>query len=478
MNTYTTTDSFELNNSRNQMDLLFSKAKDTILDSGNATIYTHTDCDGITSGGVLSLLLDRLGIDHEVNFVDINEVEDLTTDTDLTIFADLGAGQDLSNIIDDSSNSVIILDHHPPTRTLGCDTRANLIEINPNYYGLDGSYTISGGGLSYLLAKNFGYQEYSWMGILSAVGDMQNSATGRLRGINTEILSDAVSNGLLNYDVDLLLYGRSTRPLFVALSYFGDIHLPLTNNRNECIYFLENLGIPVKNDLGTVRCLCDLSMDEKSRIYSELLKMMTREVPTKYVKHIPKLISGEFYEFTFEDEYSPYRDASEYSTVINACGRNNRHELGMEVIKGNRDIISDELNSLVKDHKRYIAQNLSRIADEDNVTIMDNIQYFDGHEIKTSVVGTIAGMLLNNYDWQKPMIGYTPIDGDTPGLKISLRCSKLLGYEGIHFGNLVRKISQKCGGSGGGHSVACGAYIPEENINKFMNLLNNSFKIN
>lgn len=31
---------------------------------------------------------------------------------------------------------------------------------------------------------------------------------------------------------------------------------------------------------------------------------------------------------------------------------------------------------------------------------MDNIQYFNGDDVKASVVGTIAGMLLNNYDWQ------------------------------------------------------------------------------
>lgn len=43
---------------------------------------------------------------------------------------------------------------------------------------------------------------------------------------------------------------------------------------------------------------------------------------------------------------------------------------------------------------------------------------------------------------------------------------------------MVRDISEKCGGSGGGHSVACGAYIPEENMDKFLALLNNSFTIN
>ena len=467
-----------MDESRNHMELLLKKARDKILDCEDVTIYTHTDCDGITAGSILSSILDRVEIEHSVNFVEINEVEELTSDTDLTIISDLGAGQDISPLCENSYNSTIILDHHPPIRRLGTQYNGELIEINPNYYGMDGSYTISGGGLSYLLAKTFHFYDLSWMGILSAVVDMQNSMTGKLRGLNTEILSDAVEVGCVNYINDLLLYGRNTRPLFVALSYFGDIHIPLTNNRNECIYFLENLDIPVKNELGSVRYLCDLSMDEKSRLFSELLKMMTREVPEKYVKYIPKLISGESYEFTFEEEYTPFRDASEYSTVVNACGRNGRHELGMEVIKGNRHSIASELDGLVKDHKRYLAQSLSRIQESNSVEILDNLQYFYGENIKPSVVGTVAGMLLSNYDWQKPIMGYTHIDGDEPGYKVSLRCSKLLGYEGIHFGNLVRDISSKCGGSGGGHSVACGAYIPEDNIHEFIHLLNHSIDLN
>lgn len=464
--------------SRNHMDLLFNKAKDKILNSEDVTIFTHTDCDGITAGGVLSSILDKLEIEHSVNFVEINEVESLETDTDLTIISDLGAGQNISNLCSNSNSSVIVLDHHPPIRKLGTQLNGDLIEINPNYYGLDGSYTISGGGLSYLLAKSFHFYDLSWMGILSAVGDMQNSMTGKLRGLNREILNDSTEVGCVDYANDLLLYGRHTRPLFVALSYFGDIHLPLTNNRNECIHFLENLDIPVKNDLGTVRYLCDLTMDEKGRLFTELLNMMTREVPDKYVKYVPKLISGESYEFTFEEDYTTFRDASEYSTVINACGRNGRHALGMEVIKGNRFEIAGELDKLVKQHKAYLAQNLSKIQEANNVEILENIQYFDGSGIKPSVVGTIAGMLLNNYDWQKPIVGYTPVDSDDGGYKVSLRCSKLLGYEGIHFGNLVRDISKKCGGSGGGHSVACGAYIPEDEIEHFIQLLNNSVNIN
>ena len=104
--------------SRGEMELLLNKARDKIMEAEDVTIFTHTDCDGITAGGILSSILDRLEIDHSVNFVEINEVEELNTDTDLTIISDLGAGQDISQLCRSSSNSTIILDHHPPIRKL------------------------------------------------------------------------------------------------------------------------------------------------------------------------------------------------------------------------------------------------------------------------------------------------------------------------------------------------------------------------
>jgi len=38
---------------------------------------------------------------------------------------------------------------------------------------------------------------------------------------------------------------------------------------------------------------------------------------------------------------------------------------------------------------------------------MKNLQYFQGNEIKSEVIGTIAGMILSYGDWRKPMIGFT-----------------------------------------------------------------------
>lgn len=466
----------EFKKARENMEIQIKSAKEKIMEAEDVTIYTHTDCDGVTAGSVLSTILDRLDKPYHVEFTEINELEDKRCESDLALISDLGAGQDVSKIIT-PDQKMIILDHHPPIRKLGTQIGGGLSEVNPNFYGLDGSYTISGGGLSYLLAKTFNFYDLSWMGVLSAVGDMQNSSTGKLRGLNREILSDAKKMDMMQYQDDLVLYGRHTRPLFVALSYFGDVHLPLTNNRNECVYFLEHIGIPVKDDLGNTRYLCDLSFDEKAKLFNELLIMMTREVPKRYVKYVPKLIFGESYEFTFEDKYTQFKDASEYSTVVNACARNKKFDLALKSIKTDRLEISDELSTLVKSHKRYLAQSMSKLSESEDVEILDNIQYFDGGDIRSNVVGTIAGMILNNYDWKKPIMGYTHIDSDTPTYKVSLRCSKLLSYDGIHFGNLMGKIAAKCGGSGGGHSVACGAYIPEENMEKFINLMNTSITL-
>ena len=54
----------------------------------------------------------------------------------------------------------------------------------------------------------------------------------------------------------------------------------------------------------------------------------------------------------------------------------------------------------------------------------------------------------------------------------SLRCSKLLAYDGIHFGNIMREIAKEVGGTGGGHAIACGAYIPNEKKSEFLDKFN------
>lgn len=64
----------------------FLEAKELIESSNDIKIYTHTDCDGICSGAILSIILDRLNKDYEIEFVNLDEIEDLDLDHKLTIF--------------------------------------------------------------------------------------------------------------------------------------------------------------------------------------------------------------------------------------------------------------------------------------------------------------------------------------------------------------------------------------------------------
>ncbi|BBL62955.1 MAG: DHH family phosphoesterase [Methanobrevibacter arboriphilus] len=456
-----------------KMKQLFNKAKLMIESSEDIKIYSHNDCDGISAGAILSTILDRQEKDHDIEIVSLDKLENLEIENELTIFSDLGSGQEVDKLANNDSK-IIILDHHPPIRDLNYRDKAsyNYLEINPLHHGIDGSYHVSGGGLSYLLAREFGYIDLSWIGVLAAIGDMQNSSSGKLEGLNSIILNDSVNQGYVQSINDLSLYGRQTRPLFVALSYFSDVNLPITNNRTESIALMKDLGIPRKVG-DRSRTLSDLDISEKGKLFSELVKMLSKEVPKRYIHHVPKLVASDSYEFMMEENHTFLRDAAEFSTAMNACTRNNREDIALEILKGNRTDSLDQLEIISKEHRRYLAQNIHRIEEEDMIKNLDNIQYFDGNGIKSQVVGTIAGMILSYGDWRKPMIGFTQISDEDENLKVSLRCSRLLAYDGIHFGNIIRKVSKSVGGSGGGHSVACGAYIPIDKKEEFLSTFNN-----
>ena len=437
----------------------YREAKKIIQSSEDIKVYSHIDCDGICSGAILSTILDRLNKNHEIEFVNLDVLDNIDLDHDLTIFSDLGSGQ----LIDTNAKKgqkIIILDHHPPLRDLDYKNGKDYtyLEINPIHHGIDGSYYVCGGGLCYFLSKEFGYDDLSWIGVLSAIGDMQNTHSGHFEGLNKIIQQDAIDGGYLEViENDINIYGRNTRPLFVALSYFNDVKLPITNNTSETMAILEELGIDEKNNRKTLN---ELTMEDKGKLYQKLSGMIAKEVPGNYVKYISQLIIGDSYTFLQESKDSFLRDASEFSTAMNACGRNHEEKIAMEVLKGDRVAALDELEVVNRDHRHNLAQSIEQVAEDadSNIVELENLQYFDGTGIKPEIVGTITGMILGYCNWKKPIIGFTQTDDG--GIKVSLRCSRLLSYDGIHFGNIIRNIASKVGGSGGGHSMACGAYIP------------------
>ena len=482
-----------------EMKERYEKAKELIENSENIKIYSHTDCDGISSGAILSCILERIGKKFEIEIVNLDVLENVPIEHELTIFSDLGSGQPVDKYAKEESK-ILVLDHHPPLRDSNYSDTVDYeyLEINPYFYGINGSQEICGGGLCYLLAKEFGFDDLSWIGILAAIGDIQNGKTGKLEGLNRTILRDAKEAGLINIvENDLSLYGRQTRPLFVALSYFSDVKIFANDDekkQNEALDLLKSLNINTWNQKTDMAIrACDLSQEDKNKLIKALILRISQIIPPRYAIHIPKLVMGESYEFAKEEKYTFLRDASEFSTAMNACVRNERPEVALKLldltIKRNEYLMSEDFNHMIdidsgrlqvlaeleeisKAHRSYLAQNIKAVGESDAIIQKDNLQYFDGAGIRSNVVGTIAGMILSYGDWRKPIIAFTQVSDENHDLKISLRCSKLLAYDGVHFGSIIREVAQSLGGNGGGHDVACGAYIPNEERDNFLNLMN------
>jgi len=102
------------------------------------------------------------------------------------------------------------------------------------------------------------------------------------------------------------------------------------------------------------------------------------------------------------------------------------------------------------------------------------LQYYQGGDkVPSTIVGTVAGMLLGSEfsDPYKPMVGFGELG---EGYKVSARCSRILVLKGIDMAESMTAAAQSVGGSGGGHSVACGAYIPGDKLNKFIETFENN----
>ena len=95
----------------------YRQAKEIIENAEDIKVYSHIDCDGICSGAILSTILDRQNKEHEIEFVNLDVLDDIELTHELTIFSDLGSGQNIDTNAKEGQK-ILILDHHPPLRNL------------------------------------------------------------------------------------------------------------------------------------------------------------------------------------------------------------------------------------------------------------------------------------------------------------------------------------------------------------------------
>ncbi len=437
-----------------------------IRDADEVTVISHIDADGISTESILAQAIAREEI--PVKSVFVRQLEPMAMrhvpkDESLKVFTDLGAGQ--QSLLEEhglSVEEVLIVDHHV-SQPCGIEYR----QINC----LDHGHTkMSAAGVAYLMAKELDRDniDLAKLAVVGNVGDMMARENCGLVGPAREIVEDGVAAGnVLVRKRDLNCYGTSTRPIHVCLGYSDDPYIAgISNNTNAALRFLQKLKVQLKTGDGRWLVWEELALEDKRTIVSALTQQLIASG-----KETDRLL-GEVYLFPDEPERTPLRNASEYATLLNACGRWAKPRIGASVCRGDRGIAYRDAEYMLSHHRAIIRELLQYILDA-GVTELSHLQYtHTGEKFPDTIVGIGAGMALSKLNWRKPILIMSAVIDDPEITKVSVRTNEWAIARGVDLQDAMMKASEAVGGAGGGHKIAAGAFIPKEKEEEFVNRVN------
>jgi len=447
------------------------RAASAIKAASDVLVVAHIDADGICAAAIASKTLERLGKTHNVLFVkklDDDAVGAVNgSKTSLVWLVDLGSGY-LSSI---KRSNVVVSDHHvPDPKWMSGQTSlfdfTGLVHVNPHNSGMDGSGEISGAGVTYVISKIIDpvNVDLAYLAVVGASGDVQDQAESKFVGYNRKILQDAVDNGDIEITDDLRLFGRETRPLVQFLQFCNDPVLPgITSDSVGCMDLFDSLNINLK-DNGKWRSWNSLSDDERDAVKITLIELIERAGGNA------GRLMGEVYTLPRFEKGTELRDAKEYATLLNSCGRYDDAETGMRICLGDKEALADAAKNR-SEHRKQLSNAMNYIKQNNIIRVREFVQHFHGgNEIRDTIIGIAAGMVLGSDGVRNdiPIIAFANAED---GVKVSARADKSLAVKGLDLSIAVKTAAEKVGGFGGGHNVAAGATIPAGKEYEFVHII-------
>ena len=456
-------------NIQESLSYFSDKISDAIKSKKSILVTTHIDCDGITSGSIITKALIRQGANCTVrttNEFSQNLIERLKKEEKrLHVITDL-AGGFAKNLDDSIGDNWVVLDHHQiPDEEID-----NQNVINAWKFDIDGGTEICAGGMAYLAstALNKDNKDLSGIAVVSALGDRQDQGTKKsFLGKNQEIVKTAKELGLVDINLDLLLVGRETRPIPDALAFTSQPFIEgLTWNRDACLAILNSAGIELK-DGARWRVTSDLDQDEKRNIIEGITKFAQGKNSTEIMDEL----IGYTYTFPREDKRSFLRDCREFSTMLNSCGRIGKSGVGISICMGDRNKMLQEGEKILVEYRGMIREYMNVLGNErwrtnsDENCVMVNAEGL----VPETMTGTISSLIAGS----PKNIGKIVIlrtDSSEGTVKFSSRKS-ISCKSDVNLSDLMRKGAKKFDGVGGGHDAAAGAKITKDKLDGFLDYL-------
>ncbi|MCV0373309.1 MAG: DHH family phosphoesterase [Nitrosarchaeum sp.] len=445
------------------------KINECIKSKRSISVTTHIDCDGLTSGSIITKALIRAGARCTVRTskeFSKGVIESLKKDSRyFHVITDLAGG--FAKEMDESlRDRWIVLDHHQIPE----EEHDNQRVINAWKYGIDGGSEICAGGMAYMasLALDEQNDDLSAIAVVSALGDRQDQGERKsFTGKNFEIANTAKEKGLVEIDLDLLLVGRETRALPDALAFTSQPFIEgLTWNRDACLSLLNSSGIKLK-DGGRWRVPADLNEEEKRQVIEAITKFTSGKNATEIMSEL----IGYTYTFPREDKMSFLRDGREFSTMLNSCGRISRSGVGIAICMGDRNKILREGETILTDYRKMIREYMNIIANERwRISESETCVMVNGEGIvPETMTGTISSLIAGSPK-NAGKIVILRTHGDENTIKFSSR--KSFGCKSsINLSELMRTGAEKFDGIGGGHDAAAGAKITKDKLDGFLSYL-------
>jgi RecJ-like exonuclease len=442
---------------------------DCIKSGKEICVVTHIDCDGLTSGSIITKALIRRGAkvtSRTATEMNSAVIKNMAADSrDFHVITDLGGG--FAKQLDDAlGQNWFVLDHHEVPKEEHDNDRV----INAWKFGINGGTEICAGGMAYLAAKSLDKQniDLAPIAVVSALGDRQDQGEKKsFTGKNAEIAEEAKNSGQLKIDLDILLVGRETRPLADALAFTSQPFIEgLTWNRDACFSLLSSAKIAAKEG-GRLRTPSDLNEDEKRL----LIEAITKFASSQNTNQIMEELIGYTYTFPSEDRRNFLRDAREFSTMLNSCGRIGRSGVGIAICMGDRNKMLKEGETILVEYRRMIRDYMNVLTNE-RWRINDSMNYLmvNGEGvIPETMTGTISSLLAGSPKNAGKII-ILRTNGEENTIKFSSR--KSIGCKsGVNLSVMMRTGAEKFNGIGGGHDAAAGARITKDKLDGFLDFL-------
>jgi RecJ-like exonuclease len=430
-------------------------------------VVGHLDADGICASAIMISALIKLNRRYALTILPtiteelLKEVRDESEE--YLVFVDLGSGtiDAVGKML--TNKTIYVLDHHQLQSEIKYE---NITQVNPHMCGIDGSVEISGAGVVFLFTqyltgnKNI---EMSRIAIVGAIGDIQEN--NGFKKLNAEILHLASENKLIEVKRGLKFFGVQTKPIYKLLQYSSDIIIPGVNgSESGAINFLQNLGINPKTKTGWKK-ISDLTTEEQQKLIAGII-----------VKRVTKTNSNEQDIFTNaylligEVDDSPFRDAKEFATLLNSCGRLNKASIGIGACLNDRKMKEMALQNLT-DYRKELVMALNWYKDNANTERIIKKKNFiiinAEDDVMPTIIGTLGSILSKSQDIEKNTFILSLARNNDDTTKISLR---IVGNpDSINLKDILEQIIQKINhGSSGGHSFAAGAVIDTDKEEIFL----------